>query len=299
MTQLTPEPRARTASTAMVWVAGGAAVLGSTPAELDHLVAYYAGAPRAIFEHELGGHRVELDGFFLDRCPVTNAAFAEFMADGGYRRHELWSQDGWSWRSRREITAPAFWSDPAWATWTAADHPVVGVSWYEADAYARWANKRLPTETEWERAARGSDGRRFPWGDRFELGRANTCDQWLGEEVRAVADWRAFMAARPWRHRCLTTPVGTFAAGGSPAGALDMAGNIWEWCADWYAAYDPGVARDPRGPAFGRDRICRGGSFAYFGFAARTTDRGHHVPTYRSLGIGLRCARSAEARATD
>jgi formylglycine-generating enzyme required for sulfatase activity len=177
-------------------------------------------------EHEKPERLVELDTFWMDVYPITNARYALFLHDNGYKRQELWSSEGWQWRCEQGVLRPLLWDERGW---DASEQPVAGVSWYEADAYARWAGRRLPTDAEWEKAARGSDRRRYPWGN----------------------DWpttdRANFALAVGR----TTPVGLYPAGVSPFGCHDMSGNVNNWTADWYwaefGAYsvEQGLLRNP------------------------------------------------------
>ena len=147
--------------------------------------------------------------------PVTNAQFASFIEAGGYDEPRWWGSDGWQWRKRNEWDRPRLWDD---SRFNQPDQPVVGVSWYEAEAFCRWLSEatgqpyRLPTETEWERLARGQDGRIYPWGNEWQEGLCNTYESGIGQP----------------------NTVGIFSGGVSPAGAYDCAGNVWEWCADWY-----------------------------------------------------------------
>ena len=114
----------------------------------------------------------ETDAYQIAETPVTNAQFAQFLQQLGYRERAHWSEEGWEWRSRNAIEKPRFWDDPEWSAYLGPDQPVVGVSWYEADAFARSLGMRLPTEAEWERAARGDEGRVYPWGDEWVPGYA-------------------------------------------------------------------------------------------------------------------------------
>ena len=191
-------------------------------------------------------HQVHLEAFYMDLQPVTQAQYLHFVRETGYRERE--------------------WEPLA----DAADHPVVGVSWEDAVAYSTWAQKRLPTEAEWEKAARGTDGRNFPWGETFESGRASV----LG---------RGFSG---------TSPVGNLPAGASPYGGLDMAGNVWEWVADYYApdyyAWSP--PHNPMGPDNGRQRVMRGGAWICHSRYLRCAKRERQAPDYRSRFVGFRCA---------
>jgi formylglycine-generating enzyme required for sulfatase activity len=147
--------------------------------------------------------------YWIDKYPVTNEKYRAFVLADGYGNQAYWSSDGWKWKIENNITCPKYWND---TEWNKADHSVVGVSYYEAEAYAKWAGKRLPTEREWEKAARGEDGREYPWGDEFDKNKCNCLEAAIGH----------------------TTPVTKYPNGVSPYGCYDMAGNVLEWCADWY-----------------------------------------------------------------
>ncbi|MHB8417730.1 MAG: formylglycine-generating enzyme family protein [Myxococcales bacterium] len=212
--------------------------------------------------------RIALSAFALDPYPVTVVQLARFIDDGGYRRRELWSEAGWA-----QVTAghrlPRFWGEPEWAAYLTPNRPAVGVSFHEAEAYARWAGRRLPTEAEWERAARGEDGREYPWGERFDPARCHH---------------RGF-------HRG-TLPVGCFPAGRSPVGAFDMAGNVWEWCQDWFdpRCYRDGPERDPRGPPAGSLRVARGGGWNAMPGQLRCANRNAWPEGARFSNLGFRLA---------
>ncbi|MBY0523797.1 MAG: formylglycine-generating enzyme family protein [Gemmataceae bacterium] len=169
-------------------------------------------------EHEKPQRIVELSAFWIDVFPVTNARFRKFLTAGGYERADWWAPAGWDWKCRERIETPLQWGQGGW---DGPDQPVAGVSWYEADAYARWAGRRLPTDAEWEKAARGSDGRRYPWGNDWPTAERCNFDAAIGR----------------------TTPVGLYPAGASPYGCHDMAGNVNNWVSDWYW------------PRFGRDWV--------------------------------------------
>jgi len=214
--------------------------------------------------------RARTAAFEIGLVPVTVAELAAFVR-AGYLDRALWSEAGWEWRERNGIDRPRFWEDDAWRAYLGPNQPVVGVSWYEADAYARFAGARLPTEAEWERAARGEDGRRYPWGDEWDPNRA---------------------AARGGpRH---TLPVGCFPSGRSPHGLLDAAGNVWEWVAD---PFDPELHRKLLGhapgqpPAANELRVARGGAWNAHPPQLRCANRNAWPPDARYSNIGFRLAR--------
>ncbi len=216
-------------------------------------------------------HKVYVDAFFIDKYEVTYAEYAEFVEAGGYSNKSYWSEEGWSWKEENYITEPAYWND---STYNQPNYPMVGINWYEAEAYTRWCGKRLPTEAEWEKAARGTDGRRWPWGEDFESDKANIIGTEDGYEY--------------------TAPVGSYPLGVSPYGCYDMAGNVWEWCADWYEAgyYANSPSENPKGPDSGSSRVIRGGSwFNYLEFS-RCADRNYNFPNYRNNILGFRCVLS-------
>jgi iron(II)-dependent oxidoreductase len=268
-----PRPEAAPRGPEEVRVSEGSFVLGSV------------GEPWA-YDNELVPHEVEYREFWIERVPVTNEAFAEFVDDGGYRSESLWAPEAWTWLRETSMTAPMNWDrdGDGWERMRFGrreplplDEPVQHVSWYEADAFARWAGKRLPTETEWERAA-GWDERlgksRYPWGT-----------EWVGYE------------ANLGRSRFSPAPAGSYAGGQSPSGCLQMAGDVWEWTSSFFHPY-PGFVAFPQAEVseafFGEEhRVLRGGSWATDPLVARTSFRRWDVPTRRELFAGFRCARDA------
>ena len=166
-------------------------------------------------------HKVYLDEYLIGKTPVTNAQFKKFIDAGGYKKKEYWSNKGWDWISGEKRSQPDYWDNKKWNT---PPQPVVGVSWYEAEAFSKWANCRLPSEAEWEKAARGTDGRKYPWGNEKPNKNLANFSQNIGK----------------------TTSVGKYSpAGDSPYGCVDMAGNVWEWVSSLYKSY-PYDAEDGR-----------------------------------------------------
>lgn len=237
------------------------------------------GTRRFAYDCERPAHPVEVPAFAIDRAPVTNGRYAAFMRDGGYERAELWTAEGWRWRASTNATAPEYWRLEGGNDWTTRlfdergevepDEPVCHVSWFEADAYARWVGGRLPTEAEWERAAAG-DGA-FPWGDEWTPAHANL-DQ---------------LAFGP-------VAVGAHAAGRAPSGCVQMIGDVWEWTASAFRGY-PGFRafpyREYAEVFFGeRYRVLRGGSWATQPHVASITFRNWDLPERRQIFAGFRCA---------
>jgi gamma-glutamyl hercynylcysteine S-oxide synthase len=236
------------------------------------------------YDNERPRHEVELSEFDIDRAPVTNGAYREFVEDGGYRRRELWSEEGWAWRESEGAERPLYWTaDGRERRFDRSEPidprlPVMHVSWYEADAYARWAGKRLPTEAEWEKAAAWGPGferpRRLPWGD----------TDWTPE--LANVDQLGFGPA----------PVGAYPEGASGYGVLGLIGDCWEWTSSRFDGY-PGFRAYPYREYseifFGGDyRALRGASWATRPSVARNTFRNWDHPQRRQIFSGFRCVRS-------
>ncbi len=227
----------------MVFVPAGPFRMGSTAEEIATVLQECRVCPNDWFDWEEAPHQVNLPAYWIDQYEVTNRQYRLFIEAGGYDRRDLWTGAGWDWKTREGRIQPQYWDQ---AAWNQPDQPVVGVVWYEAVAYCRWAGGRLPSEAEWEKAA-GWDqvqGRKvkYPWGDAWDPQRANTAELGL-------------------RH---TTPVGQFcreAGAASPYGACDMTGNAWEWCSTLHQGYpyDPHDGReDLEAPG---TRTLRGGSW--------------------------------------
>jgi formylglycine-generating enzyme required for sulfatase activity len=212
-------------------------------------------------EDEQPLHQVTVEAYSMDVYETTNAMFKEFVDATKYAPPKLWKNG----------TYPP----------GKANHPVTYVSWYDAEEFCRWAGKRLPTEAEWEKAARSPDKRIFPWGNQFDPMKANTPQYWMAIHQNDTAD---------------TTPVGSFEAGKSPYGLYDMAGNVYEWVSDWYTQY-PGN-RFPNDHYGAKNKIVRGGSWydclSYgCGLSSPTYNRSRFNPDIRNKGFGFRCAKSS------
>jgi len=228
-------------------------------------------------------HRVYLDDFWIDRYEVTNERFARFVAATGYQTEAERRGWGWVWKgSEWEEVKGADWRHPRGRSAELTtkpgssiegkmDHPVVLVSWNDADAYCRWAGKHLPSEAQWEKVVRGTDERRYAWGDEFDSAKANTKES----------------------ERDDTTPVGSFSPqGDSPYGASDITGNVWEWVADWYGSdyYSQAPPANPLGPATGAYKVFRGGSWSFDQVYAHTSFRYNVKPDYTYDFTGFRCS---------
>jgi formylglycine-generating enzyme required for sulfatase activity len=206
-------------------------------------------------------HQVELDAFYIDTYEVTNGLYHRFVKATGHR-------------------VPQHPRNPSRTLWkgdqiseAVAERPVVNVDWHDADTYCRWAGKRLPTEAEWEKAAKGTEDRRFPWGNVEPTAKhLNFNQQWIGEKT--------------------LMPVGSYEAGKSPYGAYDMAGNVWEWVADWYDDhyYEKSPAKNPQGPDRGTDKVLRSSGWAVETPLVRIFTRVKSDPLDRNESTGFRCA---------
>ncbi|WP_127358099.1 ergothioneine biosynthesis protein EgtB [Actinacidiphila soli] len=241
-------------------------------------------------DNERPGHVRDVAAFFIDTVPVSNGAYARFIEDGGYDDPRWWTEAGWAHIREHGVTAPLFWRRESGDLWlhrrfgvtepVPPDEPVLHVSWYEADAYARWAGRRLPAEAEWEKAARHDPvtGRslRYPWGDADPgPGHAN-----LGQRHLRPA------------------PVGSYPEGASPLGVRQLIGDVWEWTASDFLPY-PGFAAFPYKEYsevfFGPEcKVLRGGSFAVDQVACRGTFRNWDYPIRRQIFSGFRTARDAQ-----
>ena len=241
---------------------------------------------------ELPVHDVTLSAFQIGKYEITNEEFYKFVLAGGYKNKDYWlitdgsdnAEAGWNEITNNGYFQPRNWSnsDTPWDTCSASNQaasPVVGISWYEAYAYCQWLNQitgtsyKLPTEAQWERTARGAGvGRKYPWGNDWQEAYANWDDN--GEKDGFV----------------YAAPVGSFENGKSIEGCYDLAGNVWEWCQDWYAPYETGSFLDPTGATSGDSRVVRSGSWKSVSRSLRTVSRTKLEPNSANSNIGFRVA---------
>jgi formylglycine-generating enzyme required for sulfatase activity len=235
-------------------------------------------ADRYAYNNEKPQHTVYLNAYWVDRTEVTNAMFAKFMTGAGYRTDA--EVDGWGYILN---TSTGLWDKVDGANWQHPygptsnldgldDQPVVQLTWNDATAYCEWAGRRLPSEAEWEKAARGTDGRLYPWGNEAPDCTRTNDGGCLGK----------------------TAAVGSYSFGASPYGALDMSGNVWQWVNDWYSEtyYASSPKQNPVGPAPSQYRVLRGGAWDSIARDVRTAMRLHYSPVGRGVYIGFRCVRS-------
>ncbi|MFP6686271.1 MAG: SUMF1/EgtB/PvdO family nonheme iron enzyme [Polyangiaceae bacterium] len=202
--------------------------------------------------------RIDIHSFALGRHLVTVSAYGEFIEAGGYDDASYWDPAGWAWRLDEDIAAPRFWNEAKWAAYLVANHPVIGVSLYEAEAYASFRESRLPTTHEWERAARGDDARNFPWGD-----------DWIDD----ACSWREYGPRG-------TVPIGVFPRGVSPLGVHELVGSVWQWTSD-------------SGTRSGEEeelRFACGGAWNNKQWSIGCCRRNAYPPTARFSNLGFRLA---------
>lgn len=286
--EIKPAPAASGRIEGMAEIEGGLFGLGYGPAESNETRST-AEVPAFAFDNEKPAHQVLLQDFSIDRAPVSNGEFLEFMRDGGYRDYRWWFSEGWEVVTKEHWQAPLYWEvhDGKWMIRdftglhiieSKADEPVSHVSFYEASAYAKWAGKRLPTEAEWEKTAcfdpGTGDNKAFPWGNSLaDQSKANL----LENELWGVA------------------PIGAFPTGQSAYGCQQMIGDVWEWTSSDYVPY-PGFKSEfdeYNDKWFVNQKVLRGGSFATPRLHIRSTYRNFFHPHERWMISGFRCAKDS------
>jgi serine/threonine-protein kinase len=227
----------------MVYVPAGKFRMGSTHAELQ------------AFNTERPQHEVDLDAFWIDKLEVTNAMYIKCVDAGKCTAP----------KERKSWTRISYFGNPQYD-----NYPIIYVTRENAAQYCSFADKRLPTEAEWEKAARGTDGQIYPWGNMFDSTRLNSYEGDRGD----------------------TTAAGSYPGGESPYGAMDMAGNVWEWVADWYGpdSYKDAETVNPTGPDWGQFSVVRGGSWRQYNGLARAASRFNVPPGFCCDSVGFRCA---------
>ena len=234
----------------MVYIPGGTFQMGSNHGDDD----------------EQPVHTVTLSPYWIDSTEVTNAMYEQCVQDGACDPPSNTSSN----------TRDNYFGNSKYDNF-----PVIYVSWYDAKAYCEWAGKQLPTEAQWEFAARGTDGRIYPWGDSIINNSANFCD------TNCPFEWKTKTYNDGYSD---TAPVGSYESGKSPFGVYDMAGNVFEWVADWYGMYLSSSQTDPTGPSSGDYRVLRGGAWYIDESGIRTSFRPWDAPDYSYDNYGFRCS---------
>jgi serine/threonine-protein kinase len=251
----------------MVFVPAGRFIMGSTEedyrAGINQCRQYYEICNVEYFSREAPHHPVSLSAFWIDQTEVTNAQYQRCIEQGGCEAQAVCDEG-------HQMLADGF----------LADHPRVCVDWAGANEYCLWVGGRLPTEAEWEYAYRGPQGFIYPWGDEFDGTRLNYCDQNCPES-HADGEFDDGYT--------ITAPVGSFPNGASWVGALDMAGNVFEWVGDWFGPFSPEPQSDPLGPVEGTLRVMRGGTWSYHAARTRGAARDAVPPETRFDSVGFRC----------
>jgi len=237
----------------MVFIPGGESIMGSAAGTGEN--------------DEYPLHTVYVSDFYMDKYEVTNKEYAYFL-------NSFENPDTKNWIKLDDERSGIIFSDNRYKVKEGREnYPVAGITWYGADVFSSWAGKRLPTEAEWEKAARGADERIYPWG----------------------MEWDPLMCANSCEGGCASImPAGSFSTGAGPYGVMDMAGNVWEWCADWYDSkyYNESPYEDPKGPAEGKFKVMRGGSWFYSSPSKfRCTMRSGRDLKCNFFNIGFRCVR--------
>lgn len=269
----------------MLLIPAGSFIMGTDQDEARRLSQETQGDRLEWYRREQPAHEVVLPDYKIARSPVTVREFTVFIQAGGYDNPVFWSEAGWAWKTSNRITCPEYWGEEPWSG--QPDYPVIGVSWYAAQAYCAWLSAatglpyRLPTEIEWEKAARGPDGRRYPWGNAWNPACCNVNQQ-------SRDSWETqFRRPRPNG----LSPVGKFSPqGDSPYGCVDMAGNVWEWCATPLLRYPLTTPRPAVTFNAAEPRVVRGGSWYHGPEDARCAARYCYYPQGQDNVVGFRVA---------
>jgi len=237
----------------MIWVSSAGATPKAPPGMVYVPEGYFQmGQSSSESEDQKPMHFVYTSAYFIDKYEVSNTEYKKFLDATGHVK-------------------PKYWEDERF---NQPDQPVVGISWFDAMAYSRWKGRRLPTEAEWEKAARGNDGRLYPWGEKWSKGKKLYFVNVFGMEDRYE----------------FTAPVNYYASGASPFGALNMVGNVWEWCLDWYDKdyYEISPELDPEGPEAKQMKVLRGGSWINNIDGVQVTQRTRNLPETQNNIYGFR-----------
>jgi len=287
-----------------VWIPAGEYLMGADRSDNERIYGKFGWDKEWIDKYakdEAPKHRVRLDGFWMYKHEVTVRQFRKFVEATGYKT-DAEKEGSARWFNTDENK----WEDGKGISWrypfdkaraASSDHPVVCVSWQDAQAYCRWARVRLPTEAEWEYAARGGDTglagkphHAFVWGS--DAPSRPVANMWDESAQRKFPKTNSLKFSSYDDGHAYTAPVGTYLANGY--GLFDMAGNVWEWCSDWYGEdyYQHSPSRNPKGPSDGKYRVARGGAWNDTPDNLRVTNRDRGLPTYRLTVGGFRCART-------
>lgn len=264
-------------------IPAGTATIGLDEALAAKFTHSYGDDWREFYYRETPQHHLPIAAFEMAHYPVTNGLYAQFIAAGGYDTPDFWTPEGWAWRLQTRRTLPKFWDVPRFS---GATRPVVGVSWFEAEAFTRWATVatgraiRLPSEVEWEWAARAENVRwMYPWGGTFNPDYLNSGVEGVGGSTPGT-----------------TIPVGSYSPkGDGPFGHADLLGQVWEWTSSSFAPY-PYTPDDGREDPYSPDRhVLRGGSWGDGKYNNRITVRAHWLQAYSDMTIGFRVAATLSA----
>ena len=310
----------------MVRIPAGPFLMGSTQEHIEDAVKECGPLCKLEWmKREWPQHEVHLDAYYIDQYEVTNARYREFVNATGHRvpeqeipkktrTEEPATRNGLQQLHSQAVMQPKgdlddddeiIFNLTVWegdqVPEAAQDLPVVHVSWHDALAYCEWAGRRLPTEAEWEKAARGDDARLYPWGSEWDRNRSNNGSYQADRELTRLEWWQRWWLREGLAQQekegvaSLHTPVGRFESGVSPYGVYDMSGNVWEWGRDWFAedAYMQFQTKNPVGPPHGMHRVARGGSYMDPRNRLRATARIKVEPSGRRPNIGFRCAMDA------